>query len=78
MLFCQKLLKSSIMLNDRLHLRLDTIERLLENKNPTESNSKSPKKEGPTNHGARWTPEQDEWMLNAIAKNISFKISNVF
>jgi len=66
------------MLNDRLHLRLDTIERLLENKNPTESNSKSPKKEGPTNHGARWTPEQDEWMLNAIAKNISFKISNVF
>jgi ribonuclease HI len=32
---------------------------------------KSPKKDSPSNHGARWTPEQEEWMLNAIAKNIS-------
>jgi hypothetical protein len=53
---------------DRLHLRLDNIERLLENKKVPE---KSPKKEGPSNHGARWTPEQEEWMLNAIAKNTS-------
>jgi hypothetical protein len=53
---------------EHLHIRLDNIELLLENKKASE---KSPKKEGPSNHGARWTPEQEEWMLNAIAKNIS-------
>ena len=53
---------------EHLHIRLDNIERLLENKKVPE---KSPKKEGPSNHGARWTPEQEEWMLNAIAKNTS-------
>jgi len=56
---------------ERLHLRLDTIERLLETKNASESSTKYPKKDSPSNHGARWTPEQEEWMLNAIAKNIS-------
>lgn len=56
---------------ERLHLRLDTIERLLETKSASESSTKSPKKEGPSNHGARWTADQEEWMLNAIAKNIS-------
>lgn len=51
-----------------LHIRLDNIELLLENKKVPE---KSPKKEGPSNHGARWTADQEEWMLNAIAKNTS-------
>ena len=55
---------------DRLHLRLDTIERLLENKNPSES-STILKKNNPANHGATRTSEQEEWMLNAIAKNMS-------
>ena len=60
---------------EHLHIRLDNIELLLENKkdfeSKTKSSDKSPKKEGLSNHGARWTPEQEEWMLNAIAKNIS-------
>lgn len=60
---------------EHLHIRLDNIELLLETKvtsqSKTKTSDKSPKREGPSNHGARWTPEQEEWMLNAIAKNIS-------
>jgi hypothetical protein len=60
---------------EHLHIRLDNIELLLENNKSSQSNTKSsdksPKKEGPSNHGARWTPDQEEWMLNAIAKNTS-------
>jgi len=25
----------------------------------------------PANHGAKWTPEQDTWLINAVAKNVS-------
>ena len=37
----------------------------------------------PSNHGALWTPEQDTWLLNAIAKNvkaqdISIKMSRTY
>ena len=28
----------------------------------------------PSNYGAKWTPEQDTWLVQAIAKDIAFSI----
>ena len=67
--------KHIVELLEKLHMRLDNIELLLTSNEDSQSNSnlndKSPKKESPSNHGARWTKEQEKWMLNAIAKNTS-------